>query len=66
MNMVKFYNKDGSLRKKAKIKVIDAETIEIEYCSRTIKFKEFSSDLDVQVSNYIKNQFTDGTNNIRS
>lgn len=64
--MVKFYNKDGTLRKKAKVKVIDAETIEIEYCGRTIKFKEFSTDLDIQISNYIKNKFTDGTNDIRS
>ena len=64
--MVKFYKKEGSLRKKAKVKVIDAETIQIEYCGQIIMFKEFSSDLDIQISNYIKNQFTDGANNTRS
>lgn len=52
--MVKFYKKDGSLRKKSKVKVIDIETIEIEYCGQIIRFKEFSSDLDAQILDYIK------------
>jgi hypothetical protein len=52
--MVNFYKKDGTLRKKTKVKVIDAETIQIEYCGQIIRFKEFSSDLDIQILDYIK------------
>ena len=63
--MLKFYNKDGTLRKKAKVIVIDPETIQIEYCGQIIKFKEFCSDLEEQISNYIKNQFNNGTNKNR-
>jgi len=58
---MKFYNKDGSIRKKAKVTVIDAETIQIEYCGQIIKFKEFSSDLEEQISNYIKKKQNENT-----